>query len=64
MFVVNMKTLLGVTFSDGFENIKFPNRNASFLRNGFEMSQLGGEGMRQMENNKKWQATNHIKNIF
>ena len=41
--------LIGVAFSDGLENIVFPNRNASFLRNGFVMSQLDGEGMRQME---------------
>lgn len=30
-------------------NIKFPNRVAPFLRNGYVMSQLGGEGMRTME---------------
>ena len=41
--------LIGVAVSDGLENIKFPNRNAPFLRNGFVMSQLDGEGMRTME---------------
>ena len=41
--------LIGVAVSDGLENIKFPNRDSTFLRNGFVMSQLDGEGMRQME---------------
>ena len=41
--------LIGVAVSDGLENIKFPNRNASFLRNGFVLSQLDGEGQRVME---------------
>ena len=41
--------LIGVAFSDGLEKVKFPNRNAPFLRNGFVMSQLDGEGMRTME---------------
>ena len=30
--------LIGVAFPDGLENIKFPNRDASFLRNGFVLS--------------------------
>ena len=30
-------------------NIKFPNRDAQFLRHGFVLSQLDGEGMRAME---------------
>ena len=41
--------LINVAVSDKLYNIKFPNRNASFLRNGFVLSQLDGEGMRQME---------------
>ena len=41
--------LTGVAIPNGLENIKFPNGNASFLRNGFVMSQLDGEGMRQTE---------------
>ena len=41
--------LIGVAVSDELRNIKFPNRDASFLRNGFVLSQLDGEGMRQME---------------
>ena len=53
--------LIGVAVLDGFENIRFPNRNASFLRNGFVISQLDGEGMRTVE---RQQAKNHIKNTF
>ena len=41
--------LIGVAFSDGLEHIKFLNRGASFLRNGFVLSQLDGEGTRIME---------------
>ena len=41
--------LVGVAVSGGLENIKFPNRNAKFLREGFVMSQLDGEGARIME---------------
>ena len=41
--------LIGVAVSDKLYNIKFPNRNASFLRNGFVLSQLDGEGARIME---------------
>ena len=40
--------LIGVAASSGLEQIKFPNRNAQFLRNGFVLSQLDGEGMRIM----------------
>ena len=35
--------------SDKLYDIKFPNRDASFLRNGFVLSQLDGEGMRMLE---------------
>ena len=41
--------LIGVAVSDELRNIKFPNRDASFLRNGYVLSQLDGEGTRTME---------------
>ena len=41
--------LIGVAVSDKSYNIKSPNGNAKFLREGFVLSQLDGEGMRQME---------------
>ena len=41
--------LIGVAVSDKLYNIKFPNRNDTFLRNGFVLSQLDGEGMRAMQ---------------
>ena len=41
--------LIGVATSDGLEHIKFHNRDASVLRNGFILSQLDGEGMRQIQ---------------
>ena len=41
--------LIGVATSDGFGNIKCPNRSAKFLREGFILSQLDGEGTRQMQ---------------
>ena len=52
--------LIGVAASDGLEQIKFPNRNATFLRNGFVLSQLDGEGMRIMEDQQK----RHIKEVY
>ena len=41
--------LIGVAVSDDLGHIRFPNRNAYFLRNGFILSQLDGEGARIME---------------
>ena len=41
--------LINVAVPDGLEQIKFPNRDATFLRNGFVLSQLDGDGMRVME---------------
>ena len=41
--------LINVAVSDGLEHIKFPNRDASFLRNGCVLSQLDSEGMGIME---------------
>ena len=40
--------LIGVAKSDGLERIKFPNRDAKVLREGFLLGQLDGEGNRQM----------------
>ena len=45
----NYEDLIGVAVSDGSEHIKFPNRDAKFLREGFVLSQLDGEGMRVMQ---------------
>ena len=41
--------LIGISKSDELYNVKFPNRDATFLRNGFVLSQLDGEGARQMD---------------
>ena len=41
--------LIGVAVSDELCNNKIPNRDASFLRNGFVLSQLDGEGAGVME---------------
>ena len=41
--------LIGVAKSDGLGNIKFPDRGAEFLREGFILSQLDGEGVRPMQ---------------
>ena len=45
----NYEGLVNVAVSDKLYNIKFPNRDATFLRNGCVLSQLGGEGMRAMQ---------------
>ena len=52
--------LIGVAVSDELEHIKFPNRNAKFLREGFIMSQLDGEGARVMEE----QQQRHNKEVY
>ena len=41
--------LINVAVSDGLSNTQFPNRGSKFLREGFVMSQLDGEGARIME---------------
>ena len=41
--------LIDVGVSDGLGNIKFLNRDAKFLREGYILSQLDGEGARIME---------------
>ena len=43
------ESLIGVAFPSGLENIELSNRDASFLRNGFILSQSDGEGTRQMQ---------------
>ena len=56
--------LINVAVSDGLEQIKFLNRDAAFLRDGFVLSQLDGDGMRIMENNKKWHLNKHFKKLI
>ena len=41
--------LIGVAKSGGLGNVQFPDRNSKFLRDGFILSQLDGEGTRQMQ---------------
>ena len=41
--------LISVAKSDGVEQIIFPNRDAKFMREGFILPQVEGEGARQME---------------
>ena len=41
--------LAGVAVSDKLYNVNFLHRDAKFLREGFVLSQLDGEGMRQMQ---------------
>ena len=53
--------LIDVAVSDGLEHIRFPNRDASFLRNGFVLSQLDGEGMRQMEKQQEMASKESYK---
>ena len=45
----NYEGLINVAVSGKLYNIKFPNRDAPFLRNGFALSQLDDEGARIME---------------
>ena len=53
--------LIGVAVSDKLENIKFPNRSAKFLREGFILSQLDSEGMAQMEKQQEMASKEAFK---
>ena len=52
--------LISVAASDGLEQINFPNRDASFLKICFILSQLDGEGMRAMEE----QQQRHMNEVY
>ena len=56
--------LVGVAGSDGLENITFPNRDATFLRNDFVLSQLDGEGMRVMQSQQEQAMKESLKDHF
>ena len=51
--------------ADRIENapntIKYPNRTATIVRNSFELSQLDGEGMREMEQQQAQQMAEVAK---
>ena len=53
--------LINVAVSDELYNIKFPNRDASFLRNCFVLSQLDGGGTRQMEKQQEMASKQTFK---
>ena len=55
--------LIGVTVSDELYNVKFQNRDASFLRNGYVLSQLDGEGAIIMERQQE-QASKEAYNYY
>ena len=56
--------LVGVAVSDKLYDVTSPNRNAPFLRNGFVLSQLHGEGMRAMEMQQEQMAKEAFKKVF
>ena len=53
--------LIGVAVPDDLGHIGFPHRNAPFLRNGFILSQLDGEGARIMEKQQEQANTEAYK---
>ena len=55
------KQLIGVAFSGELENVKLPNRDATFLRNGFVLPQLDGEGMGTMERQQQMASKESYK---
>ena len=56
--------LIGVAVSDSLENIKFLNRGAKFLRYGFVLSQLDGEGRRAMEKQEIASKESHKEHLL
>ena len=57
----NYEDLINAAVSDKLYNVKFPNRDASFLRNGFVLSQLDGEGARIMERQQELASKESFK---
>ena len=57
----NYEGLINVAVSDELYNIKPPNRDPQFLRNGYVMSQLDGEGMRTMERQQEFASKEAYK---
>ena len=53
--------LIGVAVSDELYNIIFPNRNTSFVRNGFILSQLDGESARIVEQQQEMASKHAFK---
>ena len=56
--------LIGVANSDGSEQIKSPNRDAKVLREGFILSQLDGEGTRQMQLQQEEASRHAFKEVL
>ena len=56
--------LINVAVSDGLGHMKFLNRNAQFIRNGFVLSQLDGEGARIMEIQQELVSKQAFKESF
>ena len=56
--------LIGVAVSDKLYNIKFQNSDAKFLREGFILSQLDGEGMRAMERQQEMASKESLRTYF
>ena len=57
----NYESLINVAVSDKLYNIKFPNRDAKFLRNGFVLSQLDNAGMMEMEKQQEMASKQAFK---
>jgi len=53
--------LINVAVSDKLYNVKFPHRDAQFLRNGLILSQLDGEGARLMGRQQEQMAKEAFK---
>ena len=60
----NYEGWINVAVSDKLYNAKFPSRDASFLRNGFVLSQLDGEGARIMERQQETASKEAYKKTF
>ena len=60
-FKPNYEYLINVAVSDELYNKEIPNRNASFLRNGFALSQLDDEGARSMEKQQEMASKQALK---
>ena len=56
--------LIGVAVSDKLYNIKFPDRDATFLRNGLFYHNLMEKGWGKCKFNKKKQVKKHLNKVY
>ena len=55
--------VMSIAKPDGLQNVKFPNRDASFVGNGVLFNQLDGGGQRVMEQQQQMHIKEPLKEL-